>query len=417
MGKLGDEVLPAQRDRVDPELMRRLVDHPLELEGRLRPARPAIGIDRHRVGEDRLDVHVDERRAVIAGHQRAVQPGRDRRRERAEIRAHVGMRVGADRGKIVVRVQRQLDLRHVIAPVGVGHERLGARTGPFHRAVQRLGGKGAERLLGVMKDLRAEPAADIRGDHPQLVLGDAQHEGPHQQPDDMRVLARGVECRLPGPTAEIAHGHARLHRVGDEPVVDELQRGDMRGALERRVHRRAVLLDKTPVVAQVRRQLVMHLRRAVLQRRLHVHDRRQLLDIDLDRLGGVARLLAGLGHHGGDRIAHMAHLALREHRVPGLLHHLAEPVGDLPAAGDPADPLEIGPGKDTQHTGHARGRRRVHEGQPPMRHVRPQEMHIGLTAQIDVVGIIPRAGQKPHVLAPLAAGADASVLRHVSLLW
>ena len=48
-----------------------------------------------------------------------------------------------------------------------------------------------------------------------------------------------------------------------------------------------------------------------------------------------------------------------------------------------------------------------------MRHVRAQEKRIRLAAQIDVVGILAGAGQKPHVLAPLGAGADAAVFGHV----
>ena len=147
--KFGDEVLTPPGNRIEPELQRRLVDDALELIGRLGPSRPAIGVDRHGVGEHRPDVHVDQRRAVISGHQRAVQPGRDRRREGAEICAHIGMRVGADRGEIVVGIERQFDPGDMVAPVRVRHERLRARRGPLDRPVERARGKGAECLLGI----------------------------------------------------------------------------------------------------------------------------------------------------------------------------------------------------------------------------------------------------------------------------
>ena len=88
-------------------------------------------------------------------------------------------------------------------------------------------------------------------------------------------------------------------------------------------------------------QVVVHLRRARLQRRAHVDDGRQLLDVELDRLGRVARLRQRLGDHRGDRVAHVAHLALRQHRVLRLRHRLAEAVGHLPAAGNAADRLEV----------------------------------------------------------------------------
>ena len=51
-----------------------------------------------------------------------------------------------------------------------------------------------------------------------------------------------------------------------------------------------------------------------------------------------------------------------------------------------------------------------------MRHIRAQEMHIGLTPQIDVIGVIAIPGQKPDILAPLGAGANAAVFWHDILL-
>ena len=188
----------------------------------------------------------------------------------------------------------------------------------------------------------------------------------------------------------------------------------MRGVLDRLIDRALVFLDEAPVITQVARQIVMHLRGAVLQRLFHVHHGGQFADLYLDRLGGIPRLFARFGHHGGDGIAHMPHLALRQNRMARFLHGLAMPVGHLPATGQPAHLGEIRTGEHPDHAGHARRGAGVHVVQRAMGHVRAQEMHKGLATNVDVVGVIAVPGQEPHVLAPLGTGADASVFGHVS---
>ena len=124
IGEFGDEVLTPQFDRINTQFMRGLVHQPFQLVGCLRSPGTAIGVNRHGVGEHRFDVHIDQRRAIVAGHQRAMQPRRHRRCEGGQIGTHVGIGIRADRGKVVVRIQRQLNLGDVIAAMGVRHERL-----------------------------------------------------------------------------------------------------------------------------------------------------------------------------------------------------------------------------------------------------------------------------------------------------
>ena len=160
----------------------------------------------------------------------------------------------------------------------------------------------------------------------------------------------------------------------------------------------------------------MHQGRALFEGFLHVHDRWQLLDIELDRLSRIARLRIGLGHYGSNRIPHMTDFALCQHRMPRLLHHFAKTVRHLPATGQTAHTLEILASKNPQDPRHGLGCAGIHLVQPPVRHIRAQEIHIGLPAQIDVIGVIAVSGQKPDILAPLGAGANASVFRHIILL-
>ena len=73
-----------------------------------------------------------------------------------------------------------------------------------------------QHLLGGHLQLRPEAAAHVRGDHPQLVLGDAGDDGEHD-PQDVRDLGRGPDGVLVGHRGR-DHG-ARLHRARDEPLL------------------------------------------------------------------------------------------------------------------------------------------------------------------------------------------------------
>mmetsp|Transcript_18883 Transcript_18883/g.27601 ORF Transcript_18883/g.27601 Transcript_18883/m.27601 type:complete len:123 (-) Transcript_18883:568-936(-) len=91
-----------------------------------------------------------------------------------------------------------------------------------------------------------------------------------------------------------------------------------------------------------------------------------------------------------------------------LLHDFAVFVGNLPATGDAADAFKIGAGEHPDHAGHGGCCGCVDGVDPPMGHIRAQEVHIGLPAQIDIVGVIAVSCQEPDVLAPFWTGADAA---------
>ena len=64
----------------------------------------------------------------------------------------------------------------------------------------------------------------------------------------------------------------------------------------------------------------------------HVHNRGQLLQIELHKLGCFLGLLKGLGDDRNDGVAHMPHLARRQDRMLGLLHRLPVAIRYQPAA-------------------------------------------------------------------------------------
>ena len=115
----------------------------------------------------------------------------------------------------------------------------------------------------------------------------------------------------------------------------------------------------------------MHQGGAILRGGLHVRDGGQFLDVHIDGLGRVACLFQAVGHNGGDGIADMAHFALRQDRVHGLLHRRAVLVGHLPAAGDTTHAFEILTGEYFDHARHGLSRRGVDALDPAMRDVGP----------------------------------------------
>ena len=79
---------------------------------------------------------------------------------------------------------------------------------------------------------------------------------------EMRALGRGVERRAVACRIVFGNGVARLHRIGDDAVVDELERDDARGLGEGGVGRLGVAHVVVPVEDEIAGDMVEELRRA-----------------------------------------------------------------------------------------------------------------------------------------------------------
>ena len=113
-------------------------------------------------------------------------------------------------------------------------------------------------MLGIDEILGAEPAADIGRDEPHRRRRDAQRVG-GAVAGRMDALARdigGVSAAVAHPRADHA---ARLDRIGDDPMIVELQLDDMRRSGERRVDRGGIA--GPPIEAHITRDLDRNLRR------------------------------------------------------------------------------------------------------------------------------------------------------------
>ena len=281
-----------------------------------------------------------------------MQEGRRDGGEVRQIRADIGQRFGAQRQEIALHVGGKFDGGDMIAAMRVGQERFRPVRHPFHRATDFAGCSQNKGFFAVVVDFGAKPTAHIGGDNIEFMLGDAHHEGGHQQAGQVRVLTGGVKFVILGARIIDADACAGFHRVGDEAVVDQLQRRHMRRGFEGGVNGGAVVLNPAPVVADVVGYLVMHAVCAVGDGGGHIHNRRQFFKFDFQGFHCVAGDFDRLGNNGGVGVTNMTHLAMRQNRALWFFHRLAVAALHQPACGVAAHGHEIRAGehgKDTFH--------------------------------------------------------------------
>src|SRR5205814_88468 len=104
-----------------------------------------------------------------------------------------------------------------------------AASGRFERAADLLRGPREDTLFGIDEDLGTESPADIRRDDAELVLGDAEDEGAHDEPMDVRVLRGHPQCQVLRRLVIARERRARLHRDGGEALIGETLPNDLPG--------------------------------------------------------------------------------------------------------------------------------------------------------------------------------------------
>ena len=114
-----DEVAAAQIRGIHADFPRRGFHQPFHHVGGFRPAGASVRIHRRGVGEQRLHLHMDGRRLVLAGQQRAVKVGGHAGCERGKVGAHVGFGFHAQTEKLAILGQGEFGVGGVVAPVRI----------------------------------------------------------------------------------------------------------------------------------------------------------------------------------------------------------------------------------------------------------------------------------------------------------
>jgi hypothetical protein len=392
------EVHPAEFGLVHAEVIGRGLHHPLLEEHRLghaeraavrHPARclvavgPAVG--QVRVGD------------VIGGERRVQQPDLELARLGVgEERAVVGVAAHPHPEDLAVLAQRHLPVQVDVAREAGGDQVARLVLDPLHRPLEQDRGQDRADVPRVHRHLVAEPAADVRGDDPDHVLGQLGDQR-HRRADDVRRLRGHVHGEFRGGPVEVRDRAAALDRRRVRARVVQLQPRDHVGLLERPVGAgRVADLPVKDDVALLARLVVPDDRRALGDRLLGVDDHRERLVVDLDGLARVLGDVRVVGDDAGHFLTLEPDLVRGQHGlgVVGQRRHPGEVPGRHHLAGE--DQVDA---RDVPRLAGVDGL------DPRVGQRAAQDLHVQHAGQGDVVGVVALAADEPVVLDPLAARA------------
>jgi hypothetical protein len=351
---------------------------------------------------------------------------RDARPAQGCVGAHVGLELDPHAEQLALLGGGHLHVLDDAAALDGGQVAFGAGLCPLDRLAELAGqGDGGE-LLGVDLQLGAEAAPDLGGDHPELGLGDPEAQG-QEEPHKVGDLGGRPDGELALGGHRLDDDAARLDGVGDQPGVEVALLDDHRGLVEDPVD---VAVAQLPGVELVAVELLVDDVGAFGHRLLDAVDHRQLVVVDLDRLGGVDGVLAAVGHDHGDDLAHVADPVLGHRPVvgdAGVLGRLARigAAGHRPGTGHGRGPLggDLLAGEHGHHPGQLLGRGGVDRGDVGVGDRAARERQPQHARQGDVVGVAALAGDQLGVLLAHQAathpalGPRLGYLRHSDPPW
>ena len=232
-----------------------------------------------------------------AGHDRP------RRRVRADV-LHVVERRGEERP---VRVEGEPGLAVLVPCRARGLQVLPAVLDPLERDGHLARREQHADVLAQRHDLLPEAAADVAGDHPHAVLGDAEQPG-GEHPHLVRCLRGRPHGQLAAAPRPFRDQPAGLHRDGALRLLPDRLADHVRGAV---VGVGDGLGGRAGEFArQVAGVALVHERFRRPGGRV-VGDRGQRLVVHVDQLGGVLREVAAVRHDEGHDVAGEPRLAVR----------------------------------------------------------------------------------------------------------
>jgi hypothetical protein len=215
----------------------------------------------------------------------------------------------------------------------------------------------------------------------------------------VRHLGGTVQLENVARRVVAADGAARLQRHAAMPPDREIELDYGLGLREHGIDVAVALAHQSRLGVAARRELAGLLR--------GVEQRRQFRDVDRDEVGRVFRDVGIGGEHGSDRLADIAHLAARKHRLAVRLQPFDAAFAEIDRrhVGD----VLRGPYRDD--AGQRARRRCIDRDDGTVRQRRPGDPHVKLVRKRNVAG---EAAAPPHqrrVLEPRHRLADILVVR------
>ena len=403
VGIIGNEIVPADLDRVHPDPRGREINQTFGHRTRDGMA------DRAVLAHDILVLeHNAGAGAIILRHIGPADQIDDLVGfDGAGARVH---RIGTDACEIVdlerhdgpVALDADPSPTAVVAGMNIRIEALHPVRDEFDRPAQQFRQRIGSHFVGVDMNLDAEGAADILADHANLRFLKAQMKGCDVL-HHMRRLRALVDRQPRFGRVPVRHHRARLQRHAGVASKDEIRFHDFVGAGKGRIDRaRIEVALKGKVVAERR----MNDRRLRIERGAHVGHRLQFFICDGDDFGGVLRDGAARRHHGGDGLALPADAADRD-RMLGCgfetlqMRQHADPRRD--------DGGEFLAGHDRDDAGHAPGLAGVDPDYFCVRMRRTDEHHMRHPRQFHVADIKPAPLHQPIEVGPRDRLADIGI--------
>ena len=309
-----DEVPPANLDGIEAGRPSRLVHEALDEVDADGPPRSTVGSGRRGVR-----VHADAQKLGVLDPirtedmSRVGHRGHERQREQVGPQIEDGLR--PETNDLSIGGHRAFGFRDGRSRLDRGEQVLGPGGHPPDGPAELARERRRDDLLAVEWSFHSEAAADVRRDHAQLVLREAEHRrkvGARQK----GILGRQPERQLVAAGVVAREHAAGLHRGSREPVMVEAHLHDVRCPPERSIDVAAL---KRPAERLVGTELGVGEGGPRLETALRAGDGRKRLVLDLDQVGGIAGQRRALGNDRRDRHAGRVDDAVGQIRTPGLL--------------------------------------------------------------------------------------------------
>src|SRR5262249_4304904 len=191
---------------------------------------------------------------------------------------------------------------------------------------------------------------------------------------------------------------ARLHRIDDDPVVDEIEGNPMLRRGHRPLDRDTVA--HLPIEAEVARRFFPYAGLVWIERAGGLDDSRERLILDCDQLGRIARRGGAFRDDHRARVTDMPYTVADDRRMWRQHRRRPVAVGDRAEARNVSDPVarDVIPGQDGEHAGGGKRCRRIDSADARMRVRRAQHEGISLVRSLNVIDIIAATGDEAPVL-------------------